>query len=72
LENRRSENDKVSRRMWEVVEISSGEIRIRKAEEGRSKRRNREETREERQKKETEKREDDGSKESGRRIGDLG
>ena len=71
LENRRSENDKVFGRMWEVVETSSGEIRMEKAEGGRSKGRNREETRGERQEKETEKREDNGSKESSRRMGDL-
>ena len=72
LENGRSENDEVSRRMWGAVETSLGEIRMGKAEGERSKRRSREETRGKRQEKETEKREDNGSEESDRRIGYLG
>ena len=58
--------------MWEAVETSAGEVRMEKAEEKGSKGRSREEMRGERQEKETEKREDNGSKESGRRMGDLG
>ena len=58
--------------MCKAVETSSGEIGMGKAEGEGSKRRSREETRRERQEKETEKREDDGSKESGGRMGDLG
>jgi len=72
LENRRGKNDEVSRRMWETVETSAGEIRVGKTEGGRSKGRSREEMRRERQEKETEKGKDDGSKESSRRVGDLG
>ena len=71
MENRRSENDEVSGRMWEVVETSPGKIKVGKAEGGESKRRSRKEIRGERQEKKTEKREDDGSKESGRRMRDL-
>jgi len=44
LENGRSENDEVSGRMWEAVETSSEEIRIRKAEGGRGKGRSRKKT----------------------------
>ena len=72
LENGRSKNDEVSRRMWKAVETSSGEIGMGKAEGERRKGRSREETRRERQEKKTEKREDNGSEESSRRIGDLG
>ena len=57
--------------MWEAVETSVEEVRMEKAEERGSKGRSREEMRGERQEKETEKREDNGSKESGRRMGDL-
>ena len=57
LEDRRSENDKMSRRMWEAVETSLGEIGIGKAEEGRSKGRSEEETRGKRQEKKTKKKE---------------
>jgi len=72
LENKRGENDEVSRRMQETVETSAGEIRMGKAEGGRSKGRSREETRRERQEKKIEKRKDNGSEESSRRMGDLG
>ena len=72
LENGRSENDKMSGRMWEAVEISLEKIRMEKAKGGRSKRRSRKETKGERQEKETEKGENNRNKESGRRMGDLG
>jgi len=54
------------------VETKAGEIGIGKTKEGGSKRGSREEIRRERQEKGTEKREDDGSKESGGRMGNLG
>jgi len=38
LENRRSKNDKVSRRMWEVVETKAGDVGLTEAKEGRKKR----------------------------------
>jgi len=58
--------------MWVTVETSLGEIRMEKAEGGKSKGRGREKKRGERQEKEAEKRENSGSKESGGRMGDLG
>ena len=72
LENGRSKNNEVPGGMREIVETSTGQIRMGKAEEGRSKERSREETRRERQEKKTEKREDNESDESSRRVGDLG
>ena len=39
LENRRGENDKVPRKMWEAVEISARKVRVGKAKGRRSKRR---------------------------------
>ena len=71
LENRGGKNDKVSRKMWKIMETSAGEIRVGKTKEERSKERSRKETKEERQEKETEKGKDNGSKEGSRRIGDL-
>jgi len=41
LENRRSQDNEVSRRMQQAVEIGTGEIRIEETERGRSKRRSR-------------------------------
>jgi len=38
LENRGSKNDKVSRRVWKVVETGTREIRVGKAEGRKSKR----------------------------------
>jgi len=58
--------------MWEAVKTSARKVRMEKAKGGGSRGRSREETRGERQKKEIEKREDDGSKKSGRKMGDLG
>jgi len=48
LEDRRSEDDKVPRGMWKAVEASSGEIRMRKAEGRKRKRKSEEEARRER------------------------
>jgi len=61
LENRRGENDEMSRRMWKVVEASSGKVGMGKAEGGRSKGRSRKEMRRKRKEKETEKRKNNGS-----------
>ena len=72
MENGRGKNDEMSRRMQEIVKTSAGEIRMGKAEGGRSKGRSMEEMRRERPEKETAKREDDESEESSRRVGDLG
>jgi len=71
LENRRSKDDKVSGRMWETVETSAREIRVGKAEGGRSKRRSREKERREEEEEETEKGKDNGGKEGSRGIGNM-
>jgi len=55
LENRESKNNEMSRGMWETVETSAREIRVGKAEEGRSKRKSREKERREKEEEETEK-----------------
>ena len=70
--NRGSEDDEVSREMWQAVETSTRKIRMGKSEERRSKGRSRKEERGKRQEKEIEKEKDDRGKESGRRMEDLG
>jgi len=47
LENRESEDDKVSRRVWEVVETKVGKVRIAKTKGRRKERRGRKEARRE-------------------------
>jgi len=39
LENRRGKNNEVSRRVWEAVETSTGEVRVGEAKRRRGKRR---------------------------------
>jgi len=58
--------------MWQVVETSTGKISMGEAEGRRSEGSSWKEERGKRQEEETEKRKDNGGKESGRRIGDLG
>ena len=55
--------------MWEAVETKVGEVRIAEAKERGEKRRSRKETRREGVK---EKKENNGDKESGRRMGNIG
>jgi len=62
LEDGRSENNKVSGRMWEAVETSSGKIGTGKTKGERSKERSRKEIREERQEKKTEKSKEEAKK----------
>jgi len=71
LENRRSENNEMSGRMWKAVETSLGKIWIGKAKGVRSKGRNREEMREKGKEKVGE-RKNSRDQESGREVGDLG
>jgi len=54
--------------VWKAVETKVGEVGVAEAEERREKRRSRKETRREISE---EKRENNGSKESGRRVGDF-
>ena len=70
LENRRSKDDKISRRVWEAVETKAGKIRMEKAKRRRKEAR-REGTEEERKEK-TKKGKNNGNEEGSRRIGDLG
>ena len=72
MEDRGSKNDKMSRRVWQIMEASAGKIRVRKIERRESKERSREEERRKRQKEEAEKGKDSRSKESSRRMGDMG
>ena len=72
MENRGGQNDEVSRGVWETVEASTREIRVRKTERRRSKRRSRKEERGKGKEEEIEKRKNSGSKESSRRVGDMG
>ena len=62
----------MSRRVWETVEASIREIRVEKTEKGRSKGRSRKEERGKGKEEETEKGKNSGSKESSRRVGDMG
>jgi len=72
LENRRDQDDEVPRGMWEAMETGAGEIRVGEAKGRRSKRRSRKKEGRKGKEEETEKRENSGSKESSRRVGDIG
>ena len=78
MENRKGEDNKVYRGVWKVVETKARETKMAEIKEGREKKRERKEARRERVKeerkeeKEIQKRENNRSKESSRRIGDLG
>jgi len=72
LENRQSENDEISRRVWKAVEARSGKIRMGKTEEGGSKRRSRKKMGGKGKNAKAEERKDDGSKENSRGMENLG
>jgi len=72
LENRRSEDDEMSRGMWEIVETSARKIRVGKAKEERSKRRSGEKEGREGEEEETEKEKDNGGEEGNRGMGNIG
>ena len=80
LEGRRSKDDKVSRRMWKIVEAKAGKTRVAKIKRWREEREREKETRRERveeegrkEKEEKTKKEENGrSEESGGEMGDLG
>jgi len=61
----------MSREMWETVETSTREIRLGKAEGGRSKRRSGEKERREEEEEETEKEKDNGGEEGSRGMGNI-
>jgi len=71
LENRGSENNEMSERVWQIVKASTRKIGV-----GETERRGSKESREEKvrkgQEEKTEKGEDDGSKEDSKGMGDIG
>ena len=72
LENRRGEDDKVPRGMWEAVETSTREVGVGKAKERRSEERSREKERRKKEEEEAEKGKDNRDKESSRGMRDMG
>ena len=74
LEDRASQDDKVSGRIWKTVETETRKSRMTKAEKERSKEGSREKVRgkRSREKTEEEKIKDDRCKEDSKRIGNLG
>ena len=71
LEDRRGKDNKMSRGVWKTVEANAGKIRMAEIEGGRGKGGSRKEMRRKRGKEETKKGEDDGSKESSRRMENM-
>jgi len=72
LENRRGEDDEMSRGMWKAVEANTGKVRMAEIEGERSKGRSRKKTRGERKEKEAEKRKNSRSKKGSGRMGNMG
>ena len=73
LEDRRGQDNKMSRRVWEAVEASTREVRMGKTRGRRSKRRSgkQERGKREEEEEEAEKRKNSGSKKSSRGMGDM-
>ena len=69
MENRKSKDDKVFRRMWEVVETEVGRIGVVEVERRRKKKGRRRKTR--RGRKDEEREQDNRYEESSRRVGNL-
>ena len=67
LEGRRDKDDEMPSEVWKTVEANTRKIRMAETEEG-----SRKEMRRKREKEETKEGEDDGSKESSRRMGNMG
>ena len=77
MENRESEDDEVSRRMWEVVETKARKTRAAKAkrrrkEKSKSKEKKSKSKSKERKKEEIKRKQDNGCEESSGRVGNLG
>ena len=72
MENRRGENDKVPRGIWETVETSTRKVRMEKAKRRRSERRSGEKERRKEEEEEAKKGKNNGSKENNRGMGDIG
>ena len=71
MENRGDQDDEMSRRVWEVVKASVREVRMGET-KGRRGKRSREKEGGKGKEEETEKGENSRSKESSRRMGDMG
>ena len=75
MKDKRSKDDKVSRRMWKVVEAKARKIRMGKTKRRRKKKRRREEirrkSREKKEKEKTKKRRNNGSNEGNKKVRDL-
>ena len=72
MENRGSQDDKVSRRMWKAVEASTREVRMGETKGTRGKGREGEKKRGKEEEEEIEKGKNSGSKESSRGMGNMG
>jgi len=72
LENERSQNDEMSRRVWKAVETGVREIRVGKAKGRGSKRRSQEKERRKEEENENEKGKDNRGEESGGEMRDMG
>ena len=72
MENRRGQDDKMPRRVWEVVEASVREVGMGETKGRRGKRESREKEEGKGEEEETEKGGNGRSKESSRRVGDMG
>jgi len=71
LENRRSKNDEVSRKIWKAVETEAKKIRMGKTKGGKEEIR-REGAEKGSRKEEEEKKENNGNQENSREIGNIG
>jgi len=71
LEDRRSKDDKMPRRMWKAVKASAGKVRMGKTEGGGNKGRSRKEMRGKTKTKETKKGKSSRGEKSGRGMGNL-
>ena len=76
MEDRRSEDDKIFRRVWKTVEAKVGKIRVEKVKKKKKERGRRKEIREDGTKKKikakTQEEENNGDEEDSREVGNLG
>ena len=72
MENRGGQDDEVSRRVWEIVEANTREVRMGETKGRRGKERSGEKERRKGEGEETKKGKNSGNKESNRRMEDMG
>ena len=72
MENRGGQDDEMSRRVWKAVEASARKVRIGETKGRKGRRGSREKEGGKEEEEETEKEKNGGSKESSRRMGDMG